>query len=247
MKAVILAAGMGLRLGNITKTLPKAFIPIEGKPLIEYSLNSLKRAGIKELIMVVGFMENFFKEKLGTAYKGMKIKYFVNKDYATTGSMCSLSKTEDLINDNILLLDSDILYEERALVELINCPFEDVILITNPSGSGDEIFICIDNEGNLKDLGKNISNKHKSIGETVGITKLSPNFLKHLYAAAKEDYANNKFKHHYEECIFKTSKKHPVKCLLIEDLVWTEIDTKNHLKKAREEIFHRINDRLNQP
>ena len=64
MKAVILAAGMGLRLGNHTKNTPKAFVTIKGKTLIEYSLDNLKKAGIKEVIIVVGFMESFFKEKL---------------------------------------------------------------------------------------------------------------------------------------------------------------------------------------
>ncbi|MBN4049059.1 NTP transferase domain-containing protein [archaeon AH-315-M20] len=55
MKAIILAAGIGVRLNSITKNLPKAFIPIDGKPLIEHSLDNLKNAGIKEVIFIIGY------------------------------------------------------------------------------------------------------------------------------------------------------------------------------------------------
>jgi len=241
MKAVILAAGVGVRLRSITKTLPKALIPINGRPLIEFSLDNLKNVGIKEVIIIVGYMKDFFKKTLGNEYKGIKIVYFDNDEYEKTESMYSFSKTEGIINDDVLVLDSDILYDGKVLKDLIEHPFENVILATNLSGSGDELFICVDNNKYITNLGKNITNKEEATGEFVGISKLSSKFLNILFSNAKEDYARNELKCLCEHSIFNTSKKNnPVKCLLVEDLIWTEIDNENDLKKAREKIFPKL-------
>ncbi|MBN4049060.1 hypothetical protein JYT91_00415 [archaeon AH-315-M20] len=171
----------------------------------------------------------------------MKIQYFENDEYEKTESMYSLSKTEGFINDDILLLDSDILYDGRALIELINHPFDNMTIVNPISGSGDEVFICMDKQNYLTNLGKNISNKEEAIGEFVGISKLSLQFLKQLYATAKEDYSRNELRYHCETCMFKTSKKNnPVKGLLIGDLAWTEIDNEDDLKRAIIEVHPKI-------
>ena len=242
MKAVILAAGMGLRLGNITKRIPKAFIPINGEPLIERSLNNLKKVGIKEVIIVVGYLEDLFKQKLGENYNGIKISYITNKNYKSTNSMYSLSRIKNIINDDILLLESDLLYDYRALKDLINQPYKDVLLVSTLTGADDAVFICVDDNSYLKDLGKKISSKGQVIGELVGISKLSWEFLEHLFVSAEEDYAKNEMNYHYEECILKTSKTHPVKCHIMKELIWIEIDTESDLRKAREMIFPKINE-----
>ncbi|KPJ58685.1 MAG: hypothetical protein AMJ42_02820 [Deltaproteobacteria bacterium DG_8] len=240
MKGVILAAGRGRRLRPFTNNLPKAFIPIKGKPLIKYSLDNLKKAGITDVIIVTGFCESLFKKKLGDSYKDINITYISNKRYETTGSMYSLTQTEGRIDNNILLIESDLLYEFEALTKLINSPCPDVILVAPVSGSDDEVFICVDESDYLMDLGKNITNKDKAKGELVGITKLSPQFLKKLYEKAKEDYRKGEMNYHYEEVIFKLSKTYPIKCLLVEDLAWIEIDRKEDLRRTREIIFPRI-------
>ncbi len=241
MKAVILAAGMGLRLGKPNKDTPKAFLAIKGKPLIKHSLDNLAIAGIKEAIIVVGYMGSFFREQLGNSYNGIKIRYIKNEDYSTTNSMYSLSQTEGVIDDDILLLESDLLYDRNAIDELIGSPWKDAVLVSHLTGSNDAVLICADENGNLKDLGKKI-NKKSAIGELVGISKLSLEFLSHLYNFAKEDYAKNEMMYHYEECIFKASRKFPVKCLLMKGLVWTEIDTENDLGNAKEKIFPKLNE-----
>ena len=241
MKAVILAAGMGVRLGNLNNNTPKAFLTIKGKHLIKYSLDNLANAGIKEVIIVVGHMASFFKEQLGNNYNGISIRYIKNKDYNSTNSMYSLSQTGGFIDDDILLLESDLLYDCNALMELMDSHNKDVILISTITCSNDAVYVCTDEKHNLKNLGKKI-NKEGAVGEFVGISKLSPKFLKHLYNSTKEDYQKNEMMYHYEECIFKTSRVIPIKCLLVNELVWTEIDTESDLKTAREIIFPKLNE-----
>ena len=229
-KAVILAAGMGTRLRPLTNNMPKAFIEINGKPLIKHSLDNLAGAGIKEAVIVIGFMKSMFKEKLGDFYNGIKIKYVMNRAYEFTGSMYSLSQIE--IDDDIILLESDLLYEPKAITELLRINEPDIILVAPISGSGDEVFICFDALGNLTELGKKISGQAK--GELAGITKLSQKFLQQLFIMAREEYKNGEINQHYEEVIFRLSKFYPINCHFIEDLIWTEIDTENDLRRAKE-------------
>ncbi len=239
MRAVILGAGMGTRLRPMTEDLPKAFIPIDDEPLIYRSLRNLKSAGISDVVIVVGFMESYFREKLGYNYDGINITYVSNKEYETTGSMYSLSQTENIIDEDILLLESDLLYEKKALQDLINHPYPDVILTSSIRGSGDEVYIHTDDQGYLTNLGKNIDEKNACC-ELVGISKLSLSFLEELYKKAKEDYEKGEKNYHYEEVIYKLSKVRPVKCFFMENLIWTEIDTYEDLETAKEDVFPKI-------
>lgn len=240
MKAIILAAGMGLRLKSLTKKTPKPLLNIDGKPLIIRSLDNLDNIGIKEVIIVVGYLEDFIKKNIGKYYKNIKITYISNPDYSSTGSMYSLSQTEGIVDDEILLIEGDLLYEKKALISLINSTKSNEILIAPLSGSGDEVYICVNESNELINLGKNIENKHDSIGELVGITKLSLDFLLQLYIKAKEDYRRGEKLYHYEEVIFKLSKKFPIKCRIINDLIWVEIDNEKDLIRAKEKIYPKI-------
>lgn len=240
MKAIILAAGMGERLKPLTESIPKALIEIEGVTLIKKSLENLRNIGIKEIFIVVGYLEDLLKKKLGESYKNIKITYVSNTNYSKTGSMFSLSQTEGLIDDTILLIESDLLYEKIALTALVNSPYLNEILVAPLSGSGDEVFICINEKNELSNLGKKISNKDEAIGELVGITKLSLDFIKKLYVRAKEDYKKNEYNYHYEEVIYELSKTYPIKCKLIDKLNWIEIDNENDLKRALEIIYPKI-------
>lgn len=240
MKAVILAAGLGIRIKPLSDKKPKAFLEIENVPLIIRSLNNLNKLGLEEIVIVVGYMEEYFKRRLGKKFKQINITYVTNREYMNTGSMYSLSQTKGIINDNILLLESDLLYEKRALDFLMNSNDPNEILVAPTSGSGDEVYICVDKNNNLTNLGKNIENKDLAIGELVGISKLSKDFLNLLYKKAREDYDNNKKNFHYEEVIYKLSKTYPIKCRLIHDLNWIEIDTINDLNRAKKVIYPKL-------
>lgn len=240
MKAVILAAGRGERLRPISNAIPKPLIEIEGKTLIERSLDNLERTGIKEVIIVTGFLEGMIKEKLGNCYKGISISYISNKDYLTTGSMYSFSRAEGIIDEDIILLESDLLYDFKVLRALLDSPESNLVSIAPIRGPGDEVHVVVDESGYLVDLGKNIKDKRKSSGELVGINKLSPPFLKKMFEQAQKDYREHRLKYHYEETLFKASKIYPIKCLPVNDLIWTEIDTADDLEWAKEMIAPKL-------
>jgi len=248
LQAVILAAGMGKRLGFMTKNPPKGLVEIGEKSLLEYSLGALKGNGIVDVVIVIGFSGESIRRKFGTEYQGLQISYVVNEQYSKTGSMYSFSKAKEHIDGDIILLESDLLYDPEAVKITLDSDYTDSILVTELSGSGDEVYICTDNNQRIIDLGKNIAdeNKKKAIGELVGISRFSRAFLDELFKKAQEDYKKGELTYHYEECVFATSKfGSPVYAVLCEDLVWCEIDNKHHLKRAREEIYPRIKEKLN--
>jgi len=243
MKAVILAAGAGIRLRPVTNELPKGLIEIAGKSLLEYSLKALEENGTREVIMVIGFLAKLIKQRFGQRYEDLKIIYVLNQEYSDTGSMYSLSQARRLVDEDIVLLESDLLYEPKALRTIMDSKHKDVLLVSDFSGSGDEVYVCVDNTHRIIDLGKSISpnGKSKAIGELVGISRFSKAFLAQLFKKAEDDYAKGKLNHHYEECVLATSNLgNPVYAELCRNLAWAEIDNESDLERARTKIYPRI-------
>ncbi len=258
MKAVILAAGMGIRLRPMTESLPKGLIEVNGKTLLERSLENLKENGIKEVIIVTGFYAGSIRDKFGHNYQGLQLKYVHSTEYESTGSMYSLSLLQGLVDDDIVVLESDLLYDKKAIQTILESPYPNVILVADLLNSGDDVYICADENNKLINLGKNISEeeKQKACGALVGITKYSKEYLPILFAQAEQDYAQNEKQYHYEECVFSTTKLgHVVHTQFCNDLNWIEIDNEDDLKRAKEEIYPKIKkekispatDRLNFP
>jgi len=239
MKAVILAAGLGIRLRPLTHSIPKGLIKIGNKALLQYSLDNLKKYGVNEAIIVIGHLGDLIKEKLGSMYNGVEITYIESKEYAETGSMYSLSQAKEIIDDDIILLESDLLYDEIAIKTVLHSEFKDVILISELDIE-DNVFVCANEEKRIINLGKNVPemDKKQATGALVGISKYSKEFLSKLFEKAEQDYGNNEMDYHYEECVFETSKLgYPVYAELCKNLSWTEIDNEKDLEYAKKEVF----------
>src|SRR3989338_5798791 len=107
MKAIILAAGMGTRLGKYTKDIPKGMLNFNGKSLIERQVEVLRSCGIKDIIIVKGYMPDKINIK--------GVKYYENKDYANTNMVETLFAAEKEMSDNIIVCYSDIIYQKNVL------------------------------------------------------------------------------------------------------------------------------------
>lgn len=235
--AVILAAGRGRRLRPLTDVMPKGLIEIGEKSILEYSLKKLALNGIKKAIIVVGYRATAIKEFFGSSFEGIEITYAENVDYATTGSMYSLLAAQESINEDIILLESDILFERKAIDVIVRSKNRNVILIAACRGTGDEVFIRVDSQGHLIDLGKDISDEEDALGELVGISKLSLSFLHQMYRQA--NLRRNGKTLAYEDFILLTVKSEnasPVHCIFVKNLLWTDVDNENDLERAVEII-----------
>jgi 2-aminoethylphosphonate-pyruvate transaminase len=233
--AVILAAGMGSRLRTIHNDKPKGFIKIGEKPIIEESIARLIYSGINNVIIVTGYMNHF--------YDDLKNKYpFVrtikNEVFDITGSMYSLWKAKELIEDDFLLLESDIIYEFNALQTLHNSDYKNAILISGKTNAGDEVYVGV-NGNRIVNMSKQINEISVLGGELVGISKISMEFFTKM-ANYAESVFDTKFNYHYEDCLSDLADDFEINYELITDLAWIEIDDENHYNRAFNIIYPEI-------
>jgi len=251
--AVILAAGMGIRLRNVTGLLPKGLLEIGGKSMISRSLESLKNEGIDRAVIVTGFQESLYHEHLQPKADIPELEFVHSKQFEETGSMHSLFVAKNYLQEDFLLLESDLLYESRALPSVINFEGPDVILASGETGSGDEVYIYGEKyekqpstitsgnivRGNIAAISKKPFPGLSVQGELVGISKISLKLLNRMceYHEAHLEFTCNM---HYEECISDLCPKTEIPFLRVGDLVWTEIDDQSHYERALKEILPRL-------
>ena len=236
---VILAAGLGSRLEHRTKQKPKGFIEVEGKSLIERSITHLLGAGIQKIIIGTGYLAGHF-DSLREKYP---IQTFRNSDYAATGSMYTLHLLRSMISEPFLLLESDLLYEDRAINYLLKDPLDNIILASGPTQSGDEVFIQATGQNVLQQMSKDRRLLKHISGELVGITKLSVAVLNAMCAFAESEYEKGNRAMHYEDALVGIADEHHVHVKVVDDLIWCEIDDENHLSRALNIVYPKIKAR----
>jgi len=232
--AVIMAAGMGTRFGSMTEEQPKGFIEAGGKPMVVRSVETLIDCGIERIIIGTGYLREAYEE---LAARFPQIVCCFSPRYAETNSMYTLYNCRDVIGSNdFLLLESDLVFEQRAITALLDCPQPDVMLITPVTKFQDQYYVERNPEGILTNCSVNKDEVNAS-GELVGIHKLSNTFYKKMC----EDYAGKvaeKPKLGYEYELLSMSKEVlPVYVLCEEGLKWYEIDDVDDLSYAEKNII----------
>lgn len=235
-KAVILTAGMGTRLRNITNDeIPKPFLRINNKPLIERSIEKLIDSGIKEIILVTGHLDYFFEE---LKKKYPEIKTVKNEEYAVTGSMASFYCSRDLVgDDDILLLEGDLIYEKRALNILLSLEEKDAILLSEDKKMSDDYYVELSSENNINKITNNLSEINGNFGEWTGIQKVSNDLCRAMFKKFKDE--NNK-KLGYEYCFEKVAKDRIVYCKKEEGILWSEIDDEYQLNGVMKNLYNKL-------
>lgn len=235
--AVILAAGLGVRLGGMSAQRPKGFIELGGEPIIERSIRLLAAAGIARTVIVTGHLAEFYRA-LAARHPGIELVH--NPSYAESGAMYSLYLARELPKGDFLLLESDLIYEQRALGALLAAPGRDVLLVSGRTDSGDEVYVTADAGHRLTGLSKHRAELHgEVIGELVGITRMSPDCLAAMCTHAAPVFATT-LRLDYEPALVAAARSIHVHCLRVSDLIWTEIDDERHLERARTVIHPAI-------
>lgn len=235
--AVILAAGLGSRLGDSANNQPKAFLEFDGVTLIERSINLLIKKGITRIIIGTGHKSEFF-DQLKEKYK--EVVTVKNDKYAETGSMYTLYVARELVEASFLLLEGDLLYEAYALEHLLQNDHNDVILASDATNSGDEVFMEIKKDGSLAKMSKAKNELNSIAGELVGISMLTLGTLKLMSDFAEVQYQLGNFNIHYEDVMVGIAKERTFKVLVVKDLAWCEIDDPSHLKRANQVVYPKI-------
>lgn len=239
--AVILAAGLGSRLKDRTTNMPKGFITIGNKSLIEHSVSKLLKAGIEKILIGTGHASNYYD--LFAQNFPRTISCIRNERYRETGSMYTLYNMKEYIDADFLLLESDLLYDQAGLTVLQEIKDSDVILASGKTNSKDEVFIEADSKGNLIKMSKDSKELENIFGELVGITKISHSTF-HKMCRFAEERLVDKPKLDYEYALVGITISTSIFVKKIEDYIWCEIDDEAHLRRAEQEIFPRIKEQL---
>jgi len=187
MKALILAAGMGTRLLNNTKDIPKCLVKVGGKPLLSHQINALIANNIKEIIIVVGYksekiIEFLDKEKL---FKNLEIKIISNEEFQKSNSSYSFwIAKEEIGNQKYLHLNCDIIFSSNLLKKLIDSNHNEIIVIDKKIKLKDNMEQVILQKDRIIHM-QNMLLKEGD-GKATGIAKFSPNSIGWLIRRIKE-------------------------------------------------------------
>lgn len=227
--AVIMAAGLSSRFAGVTTDMPKGCYSIGGRALVQRSIDILREYGIKDIVIVTGHLAHFYEE---IASLNKEVRTVHNPQYATTGSMLSLySAGEAVKGKDILVLESDLIYEKKGILQLLESPIPTAVLLTGNQDLEDSyLFERLDNHKIGRILRKSNQTNLPS-GEFPGISKMSSSYYQALCQNFRE--INNP-KIGYDYVIEATDGMGYV---YIEDLVWSEMDSPTDLKRIKEVTY----------
>ena len=250
MQAIILAAGMGKRLGEYTRNNTKCMVPVNGTPLIDRTLNQLSKLNLNRVVIVVGYEGQKLKDYLGTERNGLQIEYVNNPIYDKTNNIYSLAlaKTQ-LQEDDTLLIESDLIFDDGMFELLLKNPFPNLALVAKYETWMDGTMVKIDRDNNIVNFVTKAAFSYDEVGsyyKTVNIYKFSKEFSCSKYVPFLDAYCKAVGNNEYYENVLRIISflsKSDLKALPITNEKWYEIDDKQDLDIA-EALFAEEKDVL---
>ena len=257
MQAIILAAGMGRRLGDLTKENTKCMVPVNGVRLIDRLLGQLSGLSLKRVIIVVGYKGQELKDYIGHRYDDqLKIAYAENPIYDKTNNIYSLSLVkQQLQEDDTLLIESDLIFSDSLFQMIIADPYPNLALVAKYESWMDGTMVRLDADNNIVNFVPKKAFKYEDIDsyyKTVNIYKFSRDFSQQKYVPFLEAYCHALGNNEYYEQVLRVITlldNAELKALPIGNEKWYEIDDIQDLDIAEtifaegDEMLHRFNYR----
>lgn len=243
MQAIILAAGMGKRLGELTKNNTKCMVEVNGQKLIDRVLTFLSHLNLNRIVIVVGYQAQNLVQYIENQYSNLNIEFVENPIYDKTNNIYSLALAKEKFKeDDTLLLESDLIFEESMLRKLVDNQQPDLALVAKYEKWMDGTMVTIDNDCNILNfIGKKAFKQEDAdtYYKTVNIYKFSKSYINNQYLPLLEAYCQMKGNNEYYEEVLRVLTmidKSSLKALPIGDEKWYEIDDIQDLDIA-ETIF----------
>jgi choline kinase len=245
MKVVMLAAGIGARLGfAVTKQPAKILLRFGGKSLLHHHIETLQRQGIDELVLGVGYHHQDIEREI--AFLGAQdfVRTVFNENYEE-GNIITLWTLRNELDcgEAVLLMDADVLYDENLIMRLIHSRHQNCFLLDRDFDPGDEpVKLCVRN-GKIIEFRKWLSAEFDFCGESVGFFKLSAAIAKKLIIQTELYIRQGRRQEPYEEAIRDVLLTSPRDTFAFEDitnLAWIEIDFVADIERANTDILPRI-------
>lgn len=231
MQAIILAAGMGRRLKQLTAKNTKCMVSINGERLIDRTLDALNGLNLRRIIIVVGYRSDNLIKHIEKRQDNVKIEFIHNDIYDKTNNIYSLALAKDKMEeDDTILLESDIIFNPEMLKVLVDNPYPNIALVAKWASWMDGTVVKIDEKYNIVSMvpkeAFNFSETDQYY-KTVNIYKFSKEFAKHKYNPFLEAYCKSMgYSAYYEQVlnIITYISANEMKALPVRDLKWFEID-----------------------
>ena len=243
MQSIILAAGVSKRLRPLTDTTPKCLLKIGHENLLERTIENVLSNNVNDFIFVTGYKEEMIKDFVNNRFPGINRTFITNPDYENNNNSFSLWMTKEFVKGNILLLDSDILFDEKIITLLLTSGHENCLAVNFTDNLDEEqIKVILDKENRVVEIGKEISIE-KSAGESIGIEKFSGYFMKELFAIldrkiSLENNVNEFYEASFQEVINKGDSRNSIYASDVSDFTCIEIDTVQDYENAQKIINH---------
>ena len=250
MQAIILAAGMGKRLGELTSGNTKCMVKVNGIPLIDRMLFQLSKLNLSKIVLVVGYRAENLKAHVGNAIAGTPIVYVENPIYDKTNNIYSLALAKDfLVKEDTLLLESDLIVEDAVLDKILKNPFPNLALVSKYETWMDGTMVRINDDCDIVSFIPKSAFKYSETDiyyKTVNIYKFSAEFSRSHYVPFLEAYTKALGNNEYYEQVLRVITmldKVELKALPLDGENWYEIDDVQDLDIA-EAIFAENDQRL---
>lgn len=257
MQAIILAAGMGRRLGEKTRDNTKCMVEVNGVKLIDRLLGQLSELSLRRVIIVVGYQGQKLIDYIGHRYDGrLVIEYTENPVYDRTNNIYSLSLVKDKMQeDDTLLIESDLIFSDRLFPMIVENPYPNLALVAKYETWMDGTMVRIDQEQNIVNFVPKQAFKYEDVDQyykTVNIYKFSREFSEQKYVPFLEAYCHALGNNEYYEQVLRVITlldNADLKALPIGDEKWYEIDDIQDLDIAEtvfaegDEMLRRFNYR----
>lgn len=253
MQAVILAAGMGKRLGELTRNNTKCMVEVNGVALIDRLLTQLSTLSLDRVVIVVGYEGGKLIDYIGDRYDDvLKIEYINNPVYYKTNNIYSLALAKDkLVEDDTLLIESDLIFDDRMFPLIMNNPYPNLALVAKYQTWMDGTMVRIDEDKNIVAFIPKKGFRYEDVDfyyKTVNVYKFGKEFLKHKYVPFLEAYCQACGNNEYYEQVLRVIcnlDNSELKALPISDEKWYEIDDVQDLDIASA-LFSDDSQRLKQ-
>ena len=234
MQAIILAAGMGRRLGEKTRENTKCMVEVNGTKLIDRLLDQLAGQNLRRVIIVVGYQGQKLKDYIDHRYDDrLSIEFAENPIYDKTNNIYSLSLVkEQLQEDDTLLIESDLILSERLIPMIVENPYPNLALVAKYETWMDGTMVRIDEDRNIVNFISKDAFDYADVDsyyKTVNIYKFSKDFAKNKYVPFLNAYTKAVGNNEYYENVLRIISmldSHNMKALPIGNERWYEIDDK---------------------
>jgi len=233
MQAIIMAAGKGSRLGELTKDKPKSFLEIKGKKLIEYNIEMLHKYGITDIIIVIGYRDQDFVE-LTKDIQGIRLVY--NPFYEMVNVLGSFWVAQDELVDDFIYMHADTICAESIFESLLEVD-GDIVLPVDLKPCDDEAMkVKVDGEYVVQ-ITKNMP-CGESAGEFIGIAKVKKGVLKDLKEESTQLMREKEFSSYFEAAVQRiiNKEKYLIKKIDTRNAFWAEIDFEEDYINAKQNI-----------